>query len=265
MRLSFLFCGLVAALAHAQPLLNPRAEKPPYFIVTGDSTTNKGTGWGEGFISNAQNGADGVIRSKGGTTTVTFKTGGWWDKAIQSVKDNKDKYRPIVTIQFGHNDQKADSGISLSQFQNNMKNLAEEVKSAGGIPVGANSAHPQLTPSQIIITSLARRVFHDGKASENLKDWADAAKAAAKAAGAKYLDLNRASTDYLNKIGETNAAKYDKKSGDKTHLNAAGSTVFGRIVTDLMGDARPDLKTYLKENKKLSDKIAKGDFATGNE
>ncbi|CAG9981852.1 unnamed protein product [Clonostachys byssicola] len=251
MRLSFLFCGLVAALAQAQPLLNPRAEKPPYFIVTGDSTTNKGTGWGEGFISNAQNGADGVIRSKGGTTTVTFKTGGWWDKAIQSVKDNKDKYRPIVTIQFGHNDQKADAGISLSQFQNNMKKLAEEVKSAGGTP--------------IIVTSLARRVFHEGKASENLKDWADAAKAAAKAAGAKYLDLNRASTDYLNKIGETNAAKYDKKSGDKTHLNAAGSTVFGRIVTDLMGEARPDLKTYLKANKKLSDKIAKGEFATGNE
>jgi hypothetical protein len=141
MRLSFLFCGLVAALAHAQPLLDPRAEKPPYFIVTGDSTTNKGTGWGEGFISNAQNGADGVIRSKGGTTTVTFKTGGWWDKAIQSVKDNKDKYRPIVTIQFGHNDQKADAGISLSQFQNNMKKLAEEVKSAGGTAVSTGSAH----------------------------------------------------------------------------------------------------------------------------
>lgn len=55
------------------------------------------------------------------------------------------------------------------------------------------------------------------------------------------------------------------EEGDRTHLNSAGKIVFGRMVADLLDVARPDLKTYLKDNKALSDKIAKGEFATGSE
>jgi lysophospholipase L1-like esterase len=142
MRLSSVICVLTAALANGLPVLNARAELPPYFVLTGDSTTATGGGWGDGFLSYRQNSAGGINHAKNGATTVSFKADGYWAKAIQSVKDNKSKYRPIVTIQFGHNDQKPEKGISLSQFQANLEQLAREVISAGGTPVGLFTSTP---------------------------------------------------------------------------------------------------------------------------
>jgi hypothetical protein len=79
------------------------------------------------------------------------------------------------------------------------------------------------------------------------------------------LDLNKASTTYVNAIGEANADKYNMEEGDKTHLNAAGKIVFGRMLADLLVQVRTDLTTYVKENNALSDKIWAGQFATGSE
>ncbi|KAF2188731.1 carbohydrate esterase family 12 protein [Zopfia rhizophila CBS 207.26] len=57
-------------------------------------------------------------------------------------------------IQFGHNDQKSDKGISMSQFEHNMGALAAEVKSSGGIP--------------ILVTPLTRRSFNGNKVAGSL-------------------------------------------------------------------------------------------------
>jgi len=40
-----------------------------------------------------------------------------------------------VTIQFGHNDQKADKGISTAQFENNLMKMVKEIKDLKGVPV----------------------------------------------------------------------------------------------------------------------------------
>lgn len=100
---------------------------------------------------------------------------------------------------------------------------------------------------------------------ENLADHSAAAITAAKNVGIKYIQLNRASTDYINAVGQANADYYNLASGDRTHLNPAGEKVFGRLVADLLVKARSDLKPYLKQNQALSNKIAAGQFATGNE
>lgn len=126
MRLSLLTGLLAACFVDA---------KIPYFIHTGDSTTAPGGGWGDGFQALKQNGAGGVNHAIGGATTASFKASGRWANALTSVRNNVANYEPIVTIQFGHNDQKETSGISLSQFQANMKQLATEVIQAGGTPV----------------------------------------------------------------------------------------------------------------------------------
>ena len=81
----------------------------------------------------------------------------------------------------------------------------------------------------------------------------------------KYIDLNRASTDYVQAIGQENAAKYDYVSGDATHLNPSGEVVFARMVIDLLKEAREDFGRYFDANKALSRKIAKGKYASGNE
>jgi lysophospholipase L1-like esterase len=100
---------------------------------------------------------------------------------------------------------------------------------------------------------------------ENLSNERDAAVAVANKAGVKYLDLNTASTKYVNAIGQENADKYNEIEGDRTHLNFSGKLVFGRIVMDLLVEKRRDLARYIKTNKKLSQLIANGVYATGAE
>ena len=100
---------------------------------------------------------------------------------------------------------------------------------------------------------------------ENLAEWAATTIDAADAAGVQYLDLNRASTDYINAIGEENAQKYNYEDDDATHLNAGGEVVFGRMVVDLLVEAREDLGEYFESNDAISDKIANGEYASGDE
>ncbi|KAF9871097.1 gdsl-like lipase acylhydrolase [Colletotrichum karsti] len=256
MRLPTIAATLVTALtavpfSQAAAVLSRQDTKPPYFLLTGDSTVAVNGGWGDGFLRYVQSPADGKNYGKSGATTVSFRAQGIWDTVIGEVEANKDAFSPIVTIQFGHNDQKEAAGISQEQFQANLQTLANEVKAAGGTP--------------ILITSLTRRVFSGGKVIQNLENERVRAIAAAEAVGATYLDLNTASTNYVNAIGNANGKKYDLSSGDSTHLNVAGETVFGRLVADLLLEKRLDLAQYIKENQALSDKIKNGEFATGDE
>ncbi|KAK1142147.1 hypothetical protein N8T08_008073 [Aspergillus melleus] len=227
------------------------AAQTPYFILTGDSTVAVNGGWGDGFLSFLADPADGINSGKSGATTVSFRANGRWDAVLSGIADHKADYEPIVTIQFGHNDQKSTSGISLEQFGENLQNLANEVIEAGGTP--------------IIITSLTRRNFDGSTVIENLADHSAKAIEAAEAIGIQYLDLNRASTDYVNAIGEENAHTYDLSDGDGTHLNTAGETVFGRLVADLLLEKRDDLEEYFTPNEELSRKIEEGEYATGDE
>ncbi|KAK1974066.1 GDSL-like Lipase/Acylhydrolase [Colletotrichum cereale] len=228
-----------------------RQAKPPYFLLTGDSTVAIGGGWGDGLLTFVKSPASGKNYGKSGATTVSFRAAGIWNTVIAEVKAKKGAFSPIVTIQFGHNDQKAAANISPAQFQANLQALAKEVTAAGGTP--------------ILITSLTRRTFSGGKVVQNLETERLRAIAAAKAVGATYLDLNTASTNYVNAIGNENGHKYDLSSGDATHLNTAGGVVFGRLVADLLLEKRADLAQFIRENKALSGKLKNGQFATGNE
>ncbi|KAK2012535.1 GDSL-like Lipase/Acylhydrolase [Colletotrichum eremochloae] len=228
-----------------------RQAKPPYFLLTGDSTVAVNGGWGDGFLTFVKSPADGKNYGKSGATTVSFRAEGIWDRVMAEVNANKGAFNPIVTIQFGHNDQKAAANISQEQFQANLQTLAAEVTAAGGTP--------------ILITSLTRRTFSGGKVIQNLENERLRAIAAAEAVGATYLDLNTASTDYVNAIGNENAHKYDLSSGDATHLNTAGGVVFGRLVADLLLAKREDLTEFIRENKALSNKLKNGEFASGDE
>jgi len=124
------------------PLSSPStaAAKTPYFILAGDSTTAvqaaNGGGWGNGFLSFLTNSAKGVNKGHNGATTKSFVDGGDWATVKSLVTDNiKGGYDAYVTIQFGHNDQKDTSGVTLQQYQTNLGNMAGDIKSLGGTPV----------------------------------------------------------------------------------------------------------------------------------
>lgn len=135
----------------------------------------------------------------------------------------------------------------MSTFQTNLQNMANQIKSAGGTP--------------IILTSLTRRTFTGGKVDDNLANVSEAAKKAAASTGVTLLDLNDVSKKYVQAIGSSNADKYNLAQGDRTHLNAAGTVVFGRIVADLIVGWKPALSTYITPDPALSQKIAQGVYA----
>jgi lysophospholipase L1-like esterase len=241
----FLFAFAASASSiRSEPV--PRASKPPYLFLVGDSTVNSNGGWGNGLLAYLKDPAKGENRAKGGSTTVSWRGEGRWEKLVAGLESVKEDYEPIVTIQFGHNDQKT---LTLDEFEKNLIKLATDIKKLGGTP--------------IFSSSLARRKFKNDLAVRDLKDWRDRTWNAAKAENVKFLDLNTASTTYLNAIGPQNAARYNREADDITHLNSAGQAVFGRMTLDLLLEKRKDLEPYFGSNNALSDKIQNGQFATG--
>ncbi|KAK3292031.1 SGNH hydrolase-type esterase domain-containing protein [Chaetomium fimeti] len=242
------FLALLAApfLAMAAPL-ESRQGNPPAFFLAGDSTTAVDGGWGDGLVAILRDGAIGQNKGHSGATTASFVAAGDWETVLSLVETNRGKHDCYVTIQFGHNDQKSNSGVGISQFQTNVENMANEVTAAGGTP--------------IILTSLTRRTFSDGTLDDSLADVSEAAKKAAAAVGAAVLDLNAASRKYVQAIGSSDADRYNLEQGDRTHLNDHGAAVFGRMVADLVVSWDSELSAYITADAALSEKIAQGVYA----
>lgn len=104
--------------------------------------------------------------------------------------------------------------------------MAAEVASAGATP--------------IMVTPLTRRTFSDGSVIENLANETAITNRVAKEKSLHHIDLNKASTAFVNKIGQAAADKYNWGPGDRTHLNKWAEVVFARIVSDLLVQAYPE-------------------------
>ena len=77
-------------------------------------------------------------------------------------------------------------------------------------------------------------------------------------AGARSIDLNRASTDYMNAIGPEASWRYNHLPSDRTHLNEWGGVVFGRLVSDLLVEKYKDIKVWTTANETLSRALRDG-------
>ncbi|KAI0545322.1 SGNH hydrolase-type esterase domain-containing protein [Xylaria curta] len=222
-----------------------REEKPPAFFLAGDSTTAIDGGWGNGLLATLVEPAWGLNFGLSGATTKSFVDRGYWKNVTSHLKENVDEFECFVTISFGHNDQKEGSGVTFAQYQQNLINFANEVKSLGG--------------TALLVSSLTRRVFPSDphNATDSLHEQRLAAIEAAKATGSTIIDLNAASLAYVNAIGRDASWAYnwgdDKK--DMTHLNPWGEVVFGRMVADLVVRARPELEGSIAKNETLSNAI----------
>ncbi|KAL5325969.1 hypothetical protein ACEPPN_007105 [Leptodophora sp. 'Broadleaf-Isolate-01'] len=253
MRVSLLCQMGLAALATSSPVASVKKQsKPPAFFLAGDSTTASGGGWGNGFLTTLVGGAIGTNFGHNGATTESFVSGGDWGNVIAAVKKNAGAYTPYVTIQFGHNDQKAEKNISVAKFTSNLKSLAQQVTAAGGKP--------------ILVTSLSRRKYSAGVIKPDLVEQVKATLAAAAEIKSAVIDLNAASMKYLNAIGETNARTYDLAAGDSTHLTPAAGLVFGNMVAGLISNSSvgPAVKNYLNQDASIEAAIASGTYIFPN-
>lgn len=167
---------------------------------------------------------------------------------LAAAKSAVSKYNPYVTIQFGHNDQKPEKNISMADLTANLVKFVDEVRAVGATP--------------ILVTSLSRRKFSNstGKVQESLADVTAAAKEAATKSKADIIDLNGASTTYLNSIGADNAATYNLNPTDFTHLNGEGSVVFGNLVAMLIDVEVPEVKKYVVPVKNIATALKGGKY-----
>jgi lysophospholipase L1-like esterase len=128
----------LALLGTALSVPSSSIGKPPYFILAGDSTTASEGGWGDALLSYLIDPADGTNPAKNGATTVSFRDEGLWDQALKNIPQHRADFEPLVTLQFGHNDQKPEKNITLDQFRDNLSEMAQEVEELGGIPVSCD-------------------------------------------------------------------------------------------------------------------------------
>jgi hypothetical protein len=77
--------------------------------------------------------------------------------------------------------------------------------------------------------------------------------------GAKKIDLWRESIRYLEAVGEEQAMRFNLNPQDHTHLNDAGSSVFGRLVSDLLiRSLGEQVRCVTRRNSTMSKEIWSG-------
>ena len=189
----------VSALLLAVSVVAQSPSSPPplprvRIILVGDSTVAVRTGWGPGFCADVVAEVACVNMAKGGRSTSSYRAEGSWAAVMDELKHNSEFKMTYVLIQFGHNDQPGKPGRStdlVTEFPVNLQHYAEDVKSTGAKPV--------------LITSLTRRLFTDGKLTNDLAPWAESTKKVAAEQGVPVLDLNSDSVAAVQKMGHNEA------------------------------------------------------------
>jgi len=255
---SYVFGRMVAVdMAKAVPALAPYVKKgaaplpaagirsvailrgaPVRIVLVGDSTVNNGGGWGPGFCALMTPNVECVNLARNGRSSKSYYDEGLWQNALAQHGD-------FMLIQFGHNDMPGKGPLRETDpettYAANMRRYIDQAQAAGARPV--------------IVTSLSRRTYKDGKLVQDLKAYSDAARRVAGEEDVPVIDLNAESVRLLETMTQEQADTFDAPTHpdaagntgpDRTHLNSTGSAVFGRMVTDGLAktcvELGPDIK-----------------------
>jgi lysophospholipase L1-like esterase len=208
------------------------AIAPTSFVLIGDSTTNNDTivdsgGWGNGLcgstitgnIASVAAGTPCINTAHDGTTAASFIASGLFNTSLSVIEGQvAEGRRTLVTIQFGTNDMK----VSTPAFMGaNLTTMVDQIRAIGGEPV--------------LVSPITRRNFNpNGTIDDLLGPWAAETVALSATLQTHLLDLHAASITYCEKIGPAAANRLNRTPTDTTHLNVNGTTVFGRMVADLL-------------------------------
>lgn len=185
-------------------------------------------GWGQMLPEFCAPGVKVDNRAVSGRSCKSFIDEGRWDKILPLMKSGD-----YLLIQFGHNDQKkedktryADPEVAYPEL---LTRFITEAQERGVTP--------------ILVTSVCRRQFKDGKLVHTLGGYPDAMRKLAKTKGIALIDLNTISYDNINALGETNSIKLFNHIGeneypnwkaqkDDTHFNQTGANTIALWVVN---------------------------------
>ena len=231
-RLLLIVVGTVAIITHARDL--GAQESPIRVVLVGDSTVAEQSGWGPGFRRLAKDGVEVVNMAANGRSSKSFIDEGLWSKAL-------DAHGRYYLIQFGHNDEpgkgperETDPKTTYRAF---MARYVDESRTIGAIP--------------ILVTSLVRRIYNpDGTIKTTQTAYVEAVRALAAEKHVPLVDLHAISLADAESAGDDVWAdlspRDDKGEVDRTHLNAKGSDVVGRMVAEALQQSVPDLAAHFR-------------------
>jgi lysophospholipase L1-like esterase len=211
-------------------------------VLVGDSTVTDTSGWGLGFKQFVNDNAECLNMAANGRSSKSYQDEGRWKQALALKGD-------YYLIQFGHNDQpgkgperETDPASTYPQF---MARYVDDARAIGARP--------------ILITSLTRRIFESNKLSSTLGPWVDAVKKLAAEKQVPLLDLNARSMAWCESLGVDGCSRFNvidaKGQVDRTHLDAAGSLAFARIVVEDLRKKVPELAAFLRATPAPADTV----------
>jgi lysophospholipase L1-like esterase len=232
-------CRWLAVAALASNLLGAVAQAEPVrVILVGDSTLTTGTGYGDALCRRFKPAVACLNLARGGRSSGSFRAEGLWNGVLDRLRERG--AGTVVLIQFGHNDQPGKPGRSTdlaTEYPANLARYVVEAKALGAQPV--------------LVTPLTRRSFRDGTLNNDLRPWADAARAVASAQQVPLLDLNASSAAAVQAMGQAEAdtlaeAPPGAPRFDRTHLGPKGACLFAGMVAQSLPTLLPPLAEAMR-------------------
>jgi len=208
-------------------------QKTTRIVLVGDSTVTDDSGWGSGFRHNVTDAVEVVNTAANGRSSKSFIDEGRWADALA-------KRGRYYLIQFGHNDEPGKGPERETDpqttYRANMTRYVDETRGIGATP--------------ILVTSLVRRLYKDdGTIRTTQTAYVEAVRALAKEKNVLLIDLHPISLADAESAGDDVWAdlspRDDKGQVDRTHLNAKGSEVVGKMVVDALRTIVPELAPLL--------------------
>ena len=167
-------------------------------------------------------------QAESGLSLSSFLSGNRLKKVLNMMKPGD-----YLFVEFGHNDQKEkgpDDG-AFKSYSERMRLFVNEFRKKGGIPV--------------IVSPANRRSFgDDGKISNSLGDYPEAARQVAKELNVPFIDLNAMTKILYESLGVENSKKLfviypantfpgqDAALNDNTHFNSFGAYELAKCIIE---------------------------------
>jgi pectinesterase len=207
-------------------------------VLVGDSTVTDDSGWGSGFKRLVTAQVEVINTAANGRSSKSFIDEGRWAEALA-------KRGQYYLIQFGHNDEPGKGPERETDpkttYRSNMARYVEDVRAIGAKP--------------ILVTSLVRRLYsEDGTIRTTQTPYVEVVRALAAQKKVPLIDLHAISLADAENAGDDVWADLsprveqgnDKGQVDRTHLNAKGSEVVGRMVVEALRKVVPELAPMLR-------------------
>ena len=230
----------VAVVVSARGPQPPASSAPrwPHIVLVGDSTVTDGSGWGRGFRQLVAPEVRVTNTAQNGRSSKSFRDEGHWATALAAKGD-------YYLIQFGHNDQPGKGPERetdpATTFPANMARYVDEVRAIGATP--------------ILVTPLVRRTFSESEPAtltSTLAPWVDAVKRVAAEKRVPLVDLDASSRALCERLGPSESTRFNVRTAagawDTTHLDAAGSLTFARLVVAELKRALPALGPRFRDD-----------------